>query len=122
MPMFSLNSKFTKDVVTLVTGTAMAQAIPLALSPILTRLYTPDDFGVLAIYMSLAAVLTVFVSLKYDLAIIIPEKDSDAANTTVLAIVIATLISILLFFFIVGFNDRIAITRNKLISINYLYT
>jgi len=86
----------------------MAQAIPLAMSPILTRLYTPDDFGVLAIYMSLAAVLTVFVSLKYDLAIIIPEKDSDAANTTVLAIVIATLISIVIFFLVFGFNDRIA--------------
>ena len=105
---FSLNSKFTKNIVTLVTGTALAQAIPLALAPILTRLYTPQDFGVLATYISIAAVATVIVSLKYDIAIIIPEKDEDSANITILSIILSLLISLLLFLIILFFNEEIA--------------
>jgi len=40
--------EFSKNVLTLMTGTTIAQAIPVAISPILTRLYTPEDFGVVA--------------------------------------------------------------------------
>ncbi len=105
---FSLNSKFSRNILTLVTGTAMAQAIPLALSPILTRLYTPEDFGILATYMSIAAVATVLVSLKYDIAIIIPEKDEDSASITILSVVIAAIISTILFIIVFFFNTEIA--------------
>lgn len=90
------------------TGTAISQAIPLALSPILTRLYTPNDFGIFALYMSLAAVVTVIVSFKYEIAIIIPEKDEDAANLTVLTILICFFISILLLLTVLVFNYDIA--------------
>jgi len=105
---FSFKSKFTRNIATLVTGTAMAQAIPLALSPILTRLYTPEDFGVLATYMSIAAVATVLVSLKYDVAIIIPEKDDDSLNITALSIVIACIVSVFIFLITFFFNTKIA--------------
>jgi len=53
MPTFMLSnlkaqSKFTRNVLTLMTGTAIAQAIPVAISPILTRLYS---WGVLALFV-----------------------------------------------------------------------
>ena len=41
-------SEFSRNVLTLMTGTTIAQAIPIAISPILTRIYTPEDFGVFA--------------------------------------------------------------------------
>jgi len=44
-----LKSEFAKNVLTLMTGTTIAQAIPIAISPILTRIYTPEDFGVFAL-------------------------------------------------------------------------
>ncbi len=106
--MISLKSKFSKNILTLVTGTAIAQAVPLALSPILTRLYTPEDFGFLAIYVSISVVFTVVISLKYDIAIIIPEKDEDSANITILSIVIASILSILIFINVFFFNDEMA--------------
>ena len=40
-------SNFNKNVFKLILGTLLAQAIPIAISPVLTRLYTPDEFGVL---------------------------------------------------------------------------
>ncbi|MGF1557790.1 MAG: lipopolysaccharide biosynthesis protein [Flavobacteriaceae bacterium] len=106
--MISFKSDFSKNILTLMTGTAVAQAIPLAMAPILTRLYTPDDFGILAIYMSLATVITVIVSFKYEVAIIIPEKDEDSANLTILSIGIATCISLLLLVCVLFFNEDIA--------------
>ena len=44
------------------TGTTIAQAIPIAISPILTRIYIPEDFGVFALYMSLAFILSVIAT------------------------------------------------------------
>lgn len=47
---------FGRNVVTLMTGTTVAQAIPIAISPILTRLYSPSDFGLLALFVSLTSI------------------------------------------------------------------
>lgn len=52
-------SEFSKNVLTLITGTTIAQAIPIAISPILTRIYTPEDFGVFALFVSLVGFISV---------------------------------------------------------------
>ena len=101
-------SSYSKNVLTLVTGTALAQAIPLALSPILTRIYSPSDFGILATYMSLVALGAVVTSLRYDQAIIIPERDEDSANVTVLAILISLVTSIILLLVVIFFRETIS--------------
>ena len=46
-------SEFVKSSITIMTGTAIAQAVPIAISPILTRICTPEDFGLLAIFVSI---------------------------------------------------------------------
>jgi len=50
---------YFRDVGVLVTGTAVAQAIPLAASPILTRLFGPEDFGLVGVFLAIATVLAV---------------------------------------------------------------
>ncbi len=50
---FFPKGEFTRNVLTLMTGTTIAQAIPIAISPILTRIYTPQDFGVYALFVSI---------------------------------------------------------------------
>ena len=69
------NSPFVKNVISLMTGTTAAQAIPILISPILTRLYKPEEFGAFALYMAIASVLSVVVSGRYELAVILPEND-----------------------------------------------
>ncbi len=102
-----INSSFLRNVITLVTGTTIAQAIPLALSPILTRIYSPNDFGLLATYMSIFAIFSVLASLKYDLTIIITEKKEDAASLLIGSIIISIIISLLIFIIIMLFNYEI---------------
>jgi len=70
----------------LVGGTAGAQLLMVLASPLLTRLYTPDDFGLLAVYAGLLSVLVVIASLRYELAIPLPESDQDAASVVVLSL------------------------------------
>ena len=77
-----------RQVMTLVTGTGLAQLIPLAVSPLLTRLYTPHDFGVFALYASLLAVLAVLGSARYELALMLPKDDTDALALVALAMAI----------------------------------
>ncbi|MFD0964608.1 lipopolysaccharide biosynthesis protein [Pseudofulvibacter geojedonensis] len=105
--MFSLKSSFTKNVFTLVTGTTIAQVIPLALSPILTRLYTPNDFGLLATYMSIAAIFSVVITLKYDISIIIAERKEEAISLLIGSLIIACIISLLTLIIVHFFNGEI---------------
>ncbi len=101
--------EFTRNVLTLMTGTTIAQAIPVAISPILTRIYTPDDFGILALFLSITAITGTIVNAKYEQAIILPKKDEDAVNVLALSILISFIISILLLLIVVVLDDKIVV-------------
>lgn len=94
---------FVGGVATLMAGTALAQAIPIAISPILTRLYSPTDFGLFTLFMSLTAVLGSIACARYELAIMLPDKDDDAVLVAALGLLIAlglavaSLVAVLLF-------------------------
>jgi len=114
-------SEFSRNVLTLMTGTTMAQAIPIAISPILTRIYTPEDFGVFAFYMAIATIVAVIATGRYELAIMLPKKDNDAINIVVLSILISFFISLILFLIILIFNAEITSLLNSPKISNWLY-
>jgi|688.fasta_scaffold121132_2 O-antigen/teichoic acid export membrane protein len=100
-------SEFNSNVLTLMTGNIIAQAIPIAITPILTRLYTPKDFGVLALFLAITSIIVVIASLRYELAIVQPHSDKDAAALVVLSATIATVISLLFLVVIHVFNRKL---------------
>ena len=61
-------------------GTALGQAIVLLAMPVVTRLYGPNDFGLLAVYASLLALLVVVITLRYEVSIVLAHSDEDAAQ------------------------------------------
>ena len=87
-------STYARNVITLMTGTAFAQALPIAVSPILTRLYTPAEFGVFAMYMAIASILGVLVTGRYELAILIPKQDRDAIHIAALSAALSVFIAL----------------------------
>lgn len=100
---FSLSNNFFGDVVKLVSGTAVAQALLILASPILARFYEPNAFGLLEIFTSISSVLTVIISMRYELAIVLPKEDEDAANLFLLSFaisIIVTLLTIPIFIFL----------------------
>ena len=90
-------SELLKNTSILVSGTALAQLIPILIQPVLRRFYSPDIFGAYAVYLSLVGILVTISSMKYELAIVLPSKDKHAANIVFLAIIINTLFNVLLF-------------------------
>lgn len=98
---------FVANVLILMTGTTIAQAIPIAISPILTRIYSPDDFGIVALYLSIVSIISVLVTGKYELAIMLPEKDEDAINIVALSFYISLFVSLISLFAIWIFNEPI---------------
>ncbi|NNT94901.1 lipopolysaccharide biosynthesis protein [Stutzerimonas nitrititolerans] len=101
-------SEFSKNVITLMTGTTVAQAIPITITPILTRMYSPEDFGVLALFVAITAILGSIANGRYELAIMLPDSDDDAINIAAMGMLIASILALLLFIPAVFLNDYIS--------------
>ena len=86
---------FARGVSLLVGGTVGAQVLTVLAAPLLTRLYSSEDFGLLSVYTSLLALIGVISSLRYELAIPLPEDDGEAANIAVLSLIFVGLNTLL---------------------------
>lgn len=103
-----IKSEFGGNIAALMSGTVLAQALPIAASPILTRLYSPSDFGALALYMAIYSVIGVVVAGRYEVAIMLPKDNTDASNIMALSAAITLATSVLVGIPAVLFNDQIA--------------
>ncbi len=102
---FSPKSEFTKNILTLITGTTVAQAVPISISPILTRIYSPEDFGVLAIFIAITSIFGSIANGRYELAVMLPKKDKNAINILALGILIVAILSFFLLIIVISFNS-----------------
>lgn len=66
-------------------GTAVAQGLGIAVMPIISRIYSPADFGVMAVFASVTAILTELSGFRYHLAIPLPKQDRYAKALVVLS-------------------------------------
>ncbi|MGI5933055.1 MAG: lipopolysaccharide biosynthesis protein, partial [Eubacterium sp.] len=86
-------SAFVTDVLKLVTGTTFAQIIVVLASPLLTRLYGPEAFGFYALFASITGILGVIACMRYELAIMLPKTDEEAANLLGLCLLCVAVVS-----------------------------
>jgi len=77
-------------------GTAFANLLIFATIPILTRLYTPEEFGKLSVFLSILYTIQIIASLRYETAIPLPKKNEDAFNLLALSSIIVVLMSALI--------------------------
>jgi len=91
---------FFADVLTLVSGTTIAQLIIILASPLITRLYGPYEFGLLAIFSSITGIIGVIACMRYEFAIMLPDKDELSANLLGLSLLIVAVVSVLLAVFL----------------------
>lgn len=91
-----IRNQFLRNVGVLTGGTVMAQGLIALSMPLLTRLYSPEDFSLLAVYMAVLSLLTVASCLRFHIAISLPERDEVGADLVVLSISAALFISLFL--------------------------
>lgn len=93
-----------KNMLSLASGSALAQVIPILAYPILTRIYPPEDFGTFATVILFSSLLGIVASGSYEHAILITKSKLDAANLVVLTLIRSSLV--LLLFYIILFLTR----------------
>jgi len=81
-----IGSGFWRPVLLLVSGNGVGQLITFLSIPILTRMYPPENFGVLALFTAVVLTLTVVVNGGYEWPIMLPEEESEAQNLVVISI------------------------------------
>lgn len=96
-------SEFVKNILALMTGTAVAQALPLLASPYLIKIYTPEAFGIFGLLVAICSILSVVVNGRYELAIVLPKLEKDAFAISSLSVAISgstcCFLLVLIFFF-----------------------
>ncbi|WP_422123944.1 lipopolysaccharide biosynthesis protein [Planococcus sp. X10-3] len=102
-----LKGTFLRNVLMIASGTAMAQIIGIIFSPIITRIYGPVAYGILGVFVSLTAIVSVIVSLTYPMAIVLPKEDKEARGLVKLSIIIGFAISIISFIILFLFGENI---------------
>lgn len=70
------------------TGTAVGQIMTAAAAPLLSRIYSPDEFGLLGVFAATAAIFGNIAALKYELAIVVPKSEGDAVNVFALGVAV----------------------------------
>jgi O-antigen/teichoic acid export membrane protein len=91
-----LKSEYIKNSFILILGTGLAQLIPIALQPVLRRIYDDSEFGIFAQFYSIVSILSIVANLRYSNSIVIPKNDREALGILHGSIWLNAIFSILL--------------------------
>lgn len=106
----NIKDRFNKNAFVVAIGTLIAQIIAISVSPILTRIYSPENFDIFGLYLGISTILGVVISGRYEMAILLPKKNSDAMNVAGLSFIITSTFSFLIF---------LILLLNKLFDLNF---
>jgi len=87
---------FLRNILVLSGGSAIGQVITLGTLPIITRLYSPVDFGIFSVYTSIVAMVLLILSMTYERAIPLPESDKAASHVVMLSLGVCVIMSLVL--------------------------
>lgn len=88
-------NRVARNIVTLASGTAMAQVITICAMPIVTRLYTPAQIGVISLFLAFFGFWSPTLSLRYEYALLIAADDAESHVVRRLAVVLVVVMSAL---------------------------
>lgn len=107
------NSPFVKNVLTLAGGTGFAQAISIFTAPIVTRIYTPSDYGILGLYMMVTGIVGSFATMQYHNVVIIEKDEDDAKYAMELIISLGAILTLFTFLLLIFIKKYIAVLLNS---------
>ena len=112
---------FDRSIMVLASGTIGAQGILVLAAPFLTRIYSPEAFGVLAIYTMLLTLIVSISSLSYQLAIPISQDEEEVPNLAALSLVLVCVSALLTGLLVLAYKRDIAELLNISNFESYLF-
>jgi len=114
-------SSFAKNAAMISGSTAFAQLLNALFSPVITRIYSPEEYGILTVYTSILGLIVIFASLKYEWGIPIAENDEKAVNVMGLGFFLLFHFVILVFMVFYFFGKPILTLLDARVLLNYRY-
>ncbi len=103
-----MNSTFFRSVATLSLGTILAQLVMIIAAPILTRLYTPVDFGLAALFAAIVSSVAPAICGKYEVAVVVVKSIQKSKQLLGIAIITAITGGFIAFFSIYFFEGPLS--------------
>lgn len=89
-------NKFIGDSFLMILSSGIAQVILIITTPIITRLYSPAEFGEFTIFSNIAMILIPIINARYDLLIVNTKNDRSANILSQISFLISLLILLIL--------------------------
>lgn len=87
---------FVRRVLLLLSGSVAAQALLLAVTPILSRIYSPEQMGIFGVFVALVGMVGTLATLRYENAILLPKDEKEAVGIVWLVVLNSVIVSLLL--------------------------
>ena len=107
-----VKNSFIRNIIMVIMGTAGSQALTMLFSPLITRLYGVESFGLLGTFTAILTVLIPLAALSYPIAIVLPKRDEDAQIIARISVIISLVISLVSAGVIFFFSNDIVILLN----------
>lgn len=102
-----IKSEILRSASVLISGSVIAQLLSILLRPILTRLFSPQSFGIFSVYMSLVGMIVILSSLRYDDTIVLPKSDKESINLLGLSLFISFCFNFLIFILVLIMGSKL---------------
>ncbi|MEX0331051.1 MAG: lipopolysaccharide biosynthesis protein [Puniceicoccaceae bacterium] len=102
-----VRSNFLKSVALVAGGTAISQLIGISATPVITRLYGPEAFGVVGSFLAFVTMLKPVISMSYPIAIVLPPEEAEARDLVRLSVAIAFSTCVVVLLVLIAFGDAI---------------
>ena len=116
-----INQPFLGNVAVVALGPIFSQALSALLSPVYSRIYSPEEFGAVGVFLSLLAVLVPIANLSLSYAIILPRRDKDSITILNLNLIFSLILSAIILIVILLFKDPISRILNFQDYAGFLY-
>ena len=92
-----LSKRLIKSVLVLLSGTIVAQLVPIVLQPLLRRTYSPEDFGKYALFAAVLEIIVTINTLRLEQAVLVPKSDEESFKLVNVSFITTLIISFLVF-------------------------
>jgi O-antigen/teichoic acid export membrane protein len=115
------NSDFIKDILTLVTGNAIAFIVSILLYPVLSRIFSQQDYALFGLYFAVFTFLEIASAGRYDFAVVMPERDEDAINIVAGALIISSFYCLIVLVLVFLLKDILSAKLNNPLLADWLF-
>jgi len=103
-----ISGSFVRNVILVASGTAFAQIIAMLLSPVITRVYGPEAYGIMGTFTSILYIITPIAAMTYPIAIVLPKSVKEAYGLVRISLNITIGVSVLVAIIFIFFGEQIA--------------